>query len=190
MALCRNGEILFTHDEAMARGQDSRLLPMVEKALAETGLNFSALDRIAALRGPGSFTGIRVGLAAAQGLGLALDRPVIGLERFALYRIVNKPCLIVLESRREELFTFTFDAPAVPAMITRAEILAFAAQHPNIMISGDAAIDGLSIQPLPETEAAGAARCAENIVDIQDYPPLPLYGREPDVSQPKNLIRP
>ena len=65
--------------EVMERGHQERLAPLVRDTMARAALAFSDLDRIAVTLGPGSFTGLRVGLAFAKGLGLALGRPVIGL---------------------------------------------------------------------------------------------------------------
>ncbi|MGZ9099505.1 MAG: tRNA (adenosine(37)-N6)-threonylcarbamoyltransferase complex dimerization subunit type 1 TsaB, partial [Brevundimonas sp.] len=66
--------------EAMARGHSERLAGFARDAMAGAGLDFAALDRIGVTVGPGSFTGLRVGLAFAQGLGAALDRPVVGVS--------------------------------------------------------------------------------------------------------------
>ncbi|MFM8821265.1 MAG: tRNA (adenosine(37)-N6)-threonylcarbamoyltransferase complex dimerization subunit type 1 TsaB [Phenylobacterium sp.] len=65
--------------EPMDRGHQERLAPLAREVMARSGMAFSDLDRIAVTLGPGSFTGLRVGLAFAKGLGLALDRPVVGL---------------------------------------------------------------------------------------------------------------
>ena len=68
--------------ERMARGHAERLFPMIGEALAEAGAGWEAITRIAVCTGPGSFTGVRVGVAAARGLGLSLAVPVIGVTRF------------------------------------------------------------------------------------------------------------
>ena len=70
----------------MERGQDARLVPLVLEVMAEAKTDFPQLDRLAVTRGPGSFTGLRIGLAATRGFGLAADKPVIGIDRFSLYR--------------------------------------------------------------------------------------------------------
>lgn len=63
--------------EEMSIGQAERLMPMIASVMQATGLSFSDLDRIAVTRGPGSFTGVRVGVAAARGLALAAGLPVV-----------------------------------------------------------------------------------------------------------------
>jgi tRNA threonylcarbamoyladenosine biosynthesis protein TsaB len=80
VAITRGEETLLSRVELMARGQAERLAPLVHELASEVGISFSQLDRIAVTRGPGAFTGLRVGLAFARGLALALDRPCIGLS--------------------------------------------------------------------------------------------------------------
>src|SRR5271168_4937059 len=81
----RDGKILATHAEHMERGQDQRLMPLVLEIMKKAGVTFGDLDRIAVTRGPGSFTGLRIGLAAARGIGLAANKPVIGIDRFSIF---------------------------------------------------------------------------------------------------------
>src|SRR5690606_10356498 len=75
--------VVAAETEAMTRGHQERLGGMVREAMASADWSFDQLERIAVTTGPGSFTGLRVGLAFAQGLGLALDRPVAGLSTLA-----------------------------------------------------------------------------------------------------------
>src|SRR3954464_3523204 len=63
----------------MARGHAEALMPLVARVMDKAGLDFKQLDRIAVTTGPGSFTGLRVGIAAARGIALAAGRPAIGL---------------------------------------------------------------------------------------------------------------
>src|SRR5688572_19612015 len=65
--------------QVMARGHQERLAPMAKAVMTEAGLGFPQLDRIGVTVGPGSFTGLRVGLAFAKGLGQALGIPVAGV---------------------------------------------------------------------------------------------------------------
>ena len=82
IAVCDGGVILAHLHESMTRGQSERLAPMVEAGIAMAGIGFPDLDFVAVTRGPGSFTGLRVGLAFAKGLGQALDIPVFGVTGF------------------------------------------------------------------------------------------------------------
>jgi tRNA threonylcarbamoyladenosine biosynthesis protein TsaB len=105
----------------MAHGQAEALLPMVEEAMRAAGRAVSALDLIAVTIGPGSFTGIRVGLAAARGIALAARLPLIGVSSFeAAAATAPRPvpgdrCLLVaLESRRADLYVQLFDHEGRP----------------------------------------------------------------------------
>jgi tRNA threonylcarbamoyladenosine biosynthesis protein TsaB len=79
-AITTNGRVLARRIEPMTRGQAERLAPLVAETMEEAALSFPALDRIAVTTGPGSFTGLRVGLAFARGLALALGKPCVGLS--------------------------------------------------------------------------------------------------------------
>src|ERR1700733_6915297 len=81
-----SGKILAKAQEPMERGQDQRLMPLVLETIDKAKVKFSSLDRVAVTRGPGSFTGLRISLAVARGIGLAADKPVIGIDRFMIYR--------------------------------------------------------------------------------------------------------
>ena len=77
-ALVRGGRVLAARSEPMARGHQERIAPLVDELAREAGIAFAEVDRIGVTCGPGSFTGLRVGLAFAKGLGFALGRPVVG----------------------------------------------------------------------------------------------------------------
>lgn len=78
-ALVRDGAVAAECSEPMQQGHDARLAPLVERLMRDSGTPFSALDRIAVVVGPGSFTGVRVGVAFARGLALSLDKPAVGV---------------------------------------------------------------------------------------------------------------
>ena len=79
----RDLQILARAEERVGRGHAELLMPMIEAALADAGVGFAELDRIAVTTGPGSFTGVRVGIAPARGLALALDIPALRIGRLS-----------------------------------------------------------------------------------------------------------
>jgi tRNA threonylcarbamoyladenosine biosynthesis protein TsaB len=78
-AVVREGVVLSRLVEPMQRGHQERIAGLTAQLMAEAGLAYSDLDRIAVTVGPGSFTGLRIGLAFAKGLGVALDIPCVGV---------------------------------------------------------------------------------------------------------------
>jgi len=83
VALCEpGGGLRAERVEQMRRGHADRLFPLIEDAMAEAGAGWHDITRIAVCTGPGSFTGIRVGVAAARGLALSLGVPAVGITRF------------------------------------------------------------------------------------------------------------
>src|SRR6201747_259930 len=79
------GEMIASESQAMKRGHAEALMPLIGRVMKDSGIAFATLDRIAVTTGPGSFTGLRVGLSAARGLALAADRPAVGLTTLAAY---------------------------------------------------------------------------------------------------------
>jgi tRNA threonylcarbamoyl adenosine modification protein YeaZ len=106
--------------ETVGRGHAERLFGMIENAMAKAGLAFADLDRIAVTIGPGSFTGVRVGIAAARGLALVVGCPVVGIGTLAVHaehaRAIAgaRPVLAVLDARRGELYGQSFAADGEP----------------------------------------------------------------------------
>ena len=117
-----NGErVLARESVAMERGQAEHLVPMIARVMAAAALGFDALDLIAVTLGPGAFTGVRIGIATAQGLALATDVPVLGISSFASVAAAvpeallgGRALLVAIESRREELFLQRFDSNRAP----------------------------------------------------------------------------
>ncbi len=102
--------------EIIGRGHAERLFGMIETAMAEAGLAYGDLDRIAVTAGPGSFTGLRVGIAAARGLALVTGCPVVGVGTLAVIAAAARATagpvsvLATLDARRGEVYAQLFDA--------------------------------------------------------------------------------
>src|SRR3978361_2496300 len=79
------GELIAMESQAMKRGHAEALMPLIGRVMKDSGMAFATLDRIAVTTGPGSFTGLRVGLSAARGIALAADKPVVGLTTLSAY---------------------------------------------------------------------------------------------------------
>src|SRR5438105_15944770 len=73
------GRLIARESQPMKRGHAEALMPLIARVINQSGVSFATLDRIAVTTGPGSFTGLRVGLSAARGIALAAGKPVVGL---------------------------------------------------------------------------------------------------------------
>ena len=79
------GGVIAQESQAMKRGHAEALMPLIARVMKASGVGFAALDRIAATTGPGSFTGLRVGLSAARGIALAAGKPVVGVTTLTAF---------------------------------------------------------------------------------------------------------
>src|SRR4051812_13794195 len=108
-------QVLARVSENIVRGHAERLMPIVESVLRQASRSFRDLDRVAVTVGPGSFTGVRVGIAAARGLALALGIPAVGvgtLDAFALPILCAESAgtaVAVLDAKRGELYALARD---------------------------------------------------------------------------------
>jgi tRNA threonylcarbamoyladenosine biosynthesis protein TsaB len=94
----------------MKRGHAEALMPLIARVIKASGIAFEALDRIAVTTGPGSFTGLRVGLAAARGIALAANKPVVGLTTLTAYAapVVSQngeqPVISAIDARHDHVY--------------------------------------------------------------------------------------
>ena len=82
----------------MKRGHAEALMPLIARVMKQSGIAFAALDRIAVTTGPGSFTGLRVGLSAARGIALAADKPVVGVTTLTAYAAPSSASMASIRS--------------------------------------------------------------------------------------------
>ena len=104
------GKLIAQESQPMKRGHAEALMPLVARVMKESGVSFAALDRVAVTTGPGSFTGLRVGLSAARGIGLAASKPVVGVTTLTAYAapVVSEsgehPVISVIDARHDQVY--------------------------------------------------------------------------------------
>ena len=203
----REVTMLGLRSEVMARGHSERLAGMARDAVCEAGGGFLAIDRIGVTVGPGSFTGLRVGLAFAQGLGAALNRPVVGLsslDGLAASVVAEQAVVALIDARRGQVYGRVWregvaSGPAEAWSLDQArDILAdLDMQPPNgaakglVMVGSGAPLvaEGLrnaDVHPLDGPNPAALARLTA-AADPASQPPRPLYLRAPDATPPTRL---
>jgi tRNA threonylcarbamoyladenosine biosynthesis protein TsaB len=187
--------VLAVASESMARGHQERLAPLVREVMAAAGLRFPDLDRIGVTVGPGSFTGLRVGLAFAKGLAAALDRPLAGvgvLEALAA-QAPQGLTLAVLDARRDQVYLQPFrdGAPLAPPEalaldVAAARAAALAGGGPATLIGSGAALLGAAVPGgrVLAAEGADPVLVARLAAARAPGPAAPLYLRAPDARLP------
>ena len=182
-AFARGDTVLACASEVIGRGHAERLAPMVEALRREAGLDWSDLDAIAVTRGPGSFTGLRVGLAFGRGIALATGVPVHGVTTFDAFAAAEptRPLAIVIDAKRGELFHQLFDiddarvepAAAATGDITLAPYVTLTGSGAALVAKGHTILSDAASPPIEGVLAAAMAQGAP-------HPATPLYLRAPD----------
>jgi tRNA threonylcarbamoyladenosine biosynthesis protein TsaB len=104
------GHLIARESQPMKRGHAEALMPLIARVVRDSGVAFAALDRIAVTVGPGSFTGLRVGLSAARGIALAAGKPVVGLTTLTAYaaavvsEIGQHPIIAAIDARHDQVY--------------------------------------------------------------------------------------
>jgi tRNA threonylcarbamoyladenosine biosynthesis protein TsaB len=104
------GKLIAQESQAMKRGHAEALMPLIGRVIARSGVAFAGLDRIAVTTGPGSFTGLRVGLSAARGIALAANKPVVGVTTLTAYAapVVSQnaehPVVSAIDARHDQVY--------------------------------------------------------------------------------------
>lgn len=184
-----SGGVLSVAGEDIGRGHAERLMAFIDEALSGAGKPLEDIDRIAVTIGPGSFTGIRVGVAAARGLALALGRPAVGISTLevlassARAQHPDEPVLVLMDAKRDELYGQAFDqtgaAASGPMLINVADARdRFGRFSGQVTGSGAWLLSGGQLQPTgpDQFDIVTVARLAAT-ADPAAGKPVPLYLR-------------
>ena len=184
-AVVDEGRVLAARAEPMTRGHQERLAPLVAEVMGEAGLAFAALDRVGVTTGPGSFTGLRVGLAFARTLALALGRPCVGAGTLqALAAETQGEALAVITAPQGRVYAQRFrdGAPAGEPQLGEPDGLDVGGLDllvgPGAAALADSA-PSARVDPRSWADPAALARWAAAALK-PDGPPAPLYLRAPD----------
>lgn len=212
-ALLRDDVVLAHRAEELRRGHAEALMPMIEGVLSSAAQAYTDLDLIAVTVGPGSFTGQRVGVAAARGLGLALSLPVQGVTTLEVMAFQarhdnrsagNEAVVGVLDAGRGQLYLQVFQAPEVWPETRSTPLVTKPADAPSHIPGGPLLLAGSGSElALAELTAArvdvqatacdlspdavfAAQLAARHVVakGLPTAPPSPLYLRAPDAKLP------
>tara|TARA_R110002167_G_scaffold4758_21_gene22429 strand:+ start:91 stop:774 length:684 start_codon:yes stop_codon:yes gene_type:complete len=202
-AVFEGGTALAVRSEPMVKGHQERLAGLVRDAMAASGTGFDALDRIGVTTGPGSFTGLRVGLAFAQGFGAALDRAVVGISTLDALAASVAPqpaadgaVAALIDARRGQVYARFWrrgvvDGPAEALSLEAAEAR-IAALGPDLVLVGSGAplLAGAFPAAVVTDLAGPSPEALARLVAAADprlSPPEPQYLRAPDATPPTRL---
>lgn len=197
-----NGGLVASESLPMVRGHAEALMPLLARVAKASGLAFTELERIVVTTGPGSFTGLRVGIAAARGLGVATNIPVVGVTTLSAYAAPylaandQIPVVVAIDARHEHVYLQVFGAGGRTLIAPRLAPLndaIRAASEASARIVGSAAqavANGVGrtapaiVDPRVAPEIVWVARIGAAVSEAQ-APPKPQYLRAPD-AQPQH----
>lgn len=202
VAECRDGVLveLSAMMERFQTGHAERLMPMIGEAMAKARLGFDEIDRIAVTVGPGTFTGTRIGVAAARGLALASKATNIGVSSLAVMaevarrEIESKALAVTVDARRGEVYAQLFgaggglDAKSSPQLLSIAEAAQLGSGPIVFVGSGAAAVADAATQEGRDAAArlpgllpdAVALAHIAGATEASGAPLVPFYLRPPD----------
>lgn len=182
------GKLLSAVSEEIGKGHAERLMAVIDQALDEAGVDLHAIGKIAVVIGPGSFTGIRVGVAAARGLALSLGLECVGvstLETLAASHLATAPSsgsasgpvLVAMDAKREEIYAQAFNADGSalnqPAALSAEEL-------DRLAVSLSAEVTGSWVSKTGDRFDIGKVAIIGASKDAAGTRPKPLYLRGPD----------
>ena len=191
----------------MLRGHAEALVPLVQRVMKQADMAFSALDRIAVTTGPGSFTGLRVGISAARGIALAAGKPAVGVTTLAAYAapyIAENDQIsvaVAIDARHDHVYLQVFGpggrTHVAPRIIGVRDAARAAAHGPTRIVGTGARMLAAAWptgEPAPvvvEDKRAPDIIWVGRLAIASDAPtgaPKPLYLRAPD-AQPQDAAR-
>jgi tRNA threonylcarbamoyladenosine biosynthesis protein TsaB len=197
------GDMLAIESQSMKRGHAEALMPLIARVMKQATVPYAKLDRIAVTTGPGSFTGLRVGLSAARGIALAAHKPAVGVTTLSAFAapVVSEdaghPIISAIDARHDHVYFQVVSgdgaelvAPRVAPIDEACAAARFGAPH----LVGNAA--ELLAGRWPQDAAAPVAVTAQAApaidwvawlgaaVDPAQAPARPFYLRAPDVKVP------
>jgi tRNA threonylcarbamoyladenosine biosynthesis protein TsaB len=201
------GHISASESLPMTRGHAEAIMPLIARVMDEAQMEFAELDRIAVTTGPGSFTGLRVGISAARGIALAAGKPAIGLSTlsgFAAPHIADddtQPLVALIDARHEQVYLQMFGMGGrtlvSPRIASLREAQRLAAKGPCRLVGTAAAMVAAAWPKGEPPPALVDQRGAPEIGWIarlgaaaaEGYgPPKPLYLQAPD-AKPQDAAR-
>jgi len=207
VAIAEGQNILFFEQEMRPSMQAESLMVIIERALKSTGKLYKDLDYLAVTVGPGSFTGIRIGLAVAKGILYASNIQGIAINNFesAYYRMRMQikeydTAFVILNAYRNQVYVQQFmqnGTKTTPLLINNIDIIDLLKQTKgNTICTGSGVpiiypelknLDHLTILPrFPIIRAIHVARLADDKINKGDIASIePLYIRPPDAVIPK-----
>jgi tRNA threonylcarbamoyladenosine biosynthesis protein TsaB len=202
------GKLIAQQSQAMKRGHAEALMPLIGRVIKQAGIAFTRLDRIAVTTGPGSFTGLRVGLSAARGIALAADKPIVGLTTLAAYAApvvsVNQghPVISAIDARHDHVYFQVVSGDGgslIPPRVAPIEEALDASRFGAPHLVGNAAriladrwpADApppfrVDAQPAPDITWLAWLGAA---VSPDSAPARPYYLRAPDAKPSKDLLQ-
>lgn len=196
-----SGDVLAVRSLDVGKGHVEYLMPMVQQAMDEAQIGYPDLNRVVVNVGPGTFTGVRVGVAAARGFSLALDIPAVGVSVLdaiaAEARSVHpgRAVLVVTDARRNEVYSAGFDAKGKTTMqprISAVSALGESLHPPYPLLAGSAAVAvvdavgsdvGIEFGPVSATASIETLAMLGADAVIPAHPPKPMYLRAPDAKR-------
>lgn len=201
------GEVLATESMDLEHGHAEALMPLITRVMDASGCEFSEIDRIAVTVGPGSFTGLRVGISAARGLALAAGIPAVGLSTLSAFAAPSiaagsyKVILSAIDARHGNVYLQIFSGRGEtlvgPTLAPVSNAVRAAMTGPTLIV-GSAAVLIAQDWPVGAPPPIGIeGRAAPDIgwvarlgavAEPQNAPAKPLYLRKPD-ARPQDAAR-